>query len=133
MATPRDPDEHRDEDIAVHIFTVSAAMVGVCLTVIGIIRIVKALHGIDTVSDGIVALDALAFLASCLTAYVALRTRTANRMLRVERVADYIFLAALSLRAVTCALIARVLLQTPWDASRRPRPPSDRGRAGFVL
>ena len=110
MATSCDPGERRDENIAVHIFTVSAAMVGVCLTVIGIIRVVKALHGIDTVTDGVVALDALAFLASCLTAYAALRTRTAARMLRVERVADYIFLAALSLMAMTCTLIACALL-----------------------
>jgi len=110
MAAPCDPGERRDEDIAVHIFTASAAMVGVCLTVMGIIRIVKALRGIGPVADGLIAIDALAFLASCLTAYVALRTRVAPRMLRVERVADYIFLAALSLMALTCTLIACALL-----------------------
>ena len=93
-----------------HIFTTSAAMVGVCLTVMGIIRIVKALHGIGTVADGLIAVDALAFLASCLTAYAALRTRTAARLPRVERVADYVFLAALSLMAITCTLIACALL-----------------------
>ena len=85
-------------------------LVGVCLTVMGIIRVVKALHGIDTLTDGLVAVDALTFLASCLTAYVALRTRTAAKLLRVERVADHIFLAALSLMAVTRALIACAVL-----------------------
>jgi len=30
-------DKHLEEDICIHIFTVSSAMVGVCLTVIGLI------------------------------------------------------------------------------------------------
>jgi hypothetical protein len=34
------PDNHLEEDISIHIFTVSSAMVGVCLTVIGLIRVV---------------------------------------------------------------------------------------------
>ena len=32
-----------EEDICIHIFTVSSAMVGVCLTVIGLIRVVITL------------------------------------------------------------------------------------------
>jgi len=32
-----------EEDICIHVFTVSSAMVGVCLTVIGLIRVVITL------------------------------------------------------------------------------------------
>ena len=37
-----------EEDICIHIFTVSAAIVGVCLTVIGVIRVVITLGKADT-------------------------------------------------------------------------------------
>jgi hypothetical protein len=50
-------------DICIHIFTVSSAMVGVCLTVIGLIRVVITLGNADTLADDLLALDALLFLA----------------------------------------------------------------------
>ena len=53
-----------EEDICVHIFTVSAAMVGVCLTVIGLIRIVITLQKTNTLADDLLAGDALLFLTS---------------------------------------------------------------------
>ena len=40
-----------EEDICIHIFTVSSAMVGVCLTVIGLIRVVITLGKADTLAD----------------------------------------------------------------------------------
>jgi hypothetical protein len=36
----QDLKKYLEEDVCVHIFTVSAAMVGVCLTVIGLIRVI---------------------------------------------------------------------------------------------
>jgi hypothetical protein len=39
------------EEICIHIFTVSSAMVGVCLTVIGLIRVVITLGKADTWAD----------------------------------------------------------------------------------
>jgi len=43
-------DQKLEEDISIHIFTVSAGMVGVCLTVIGLLRVVIALRKADTVA-----------------------------------------------------------------------------------
>ena len=65
-----------EEDICIHIFTVSAAMVGVCLTVIGVIRVVITLGKADTLADDLLASDALLFLTSCLLSYGALRARS---------------------------------------------------------
>jgi hypothetical protein len=97
------PDEkaNLEEDICVNIFSVSAAMVGVCLTVIGLIHIRKA----DTLADDLLAGDSVLFLSACLLSYWALRTRSARRMHRVERVADGIFLTALLLMVVICVFI----------------------------
>src|SRR5207248_4850434 len=60
-----------EEDICIHIFTVSSAMVGVCLTVIGLIRVVITLGKADTLADDFLASDALLFLTSCLLSYAA--------------------------------------------------------------
>ena len=108
------PDESQklrlDEDVAVHIFSVSAAMVGVCLTVIGLFRITNKLQNLGSIGDELLSLDAAVFLFSCITAYLALRSRRANRRTTLERIADVAFLAALSLMAVVCSLIAYELI-----------------------
>jgi len=98
-----------EEDLCIHIFTVSAAMVGVCLTVIGLIRIVITLQNVDTLADDLLAGDALLYLTSCILSYSALRTRKVRRMHRVERVADGIFLLAMVLMVAICLFITYAL------------------------
>src|SRR6266404_8931077 len=90
-----DSNSHLEQDICIHIFTVSSAMVGVCLTVIGLIRVVITLGKADTLADDCLAVDALLFLASCLLSYCALRSRGLGRMHRIERIADGIFILAM--------------------------------------
>ena len=94
-----------EEDISIHIFTVSAGMVGVCLTVIGLLRVVITLRKADTLADNLLALDSFLFLIACFSSYWALRTRSVQRMHRVERFADVVFLLALVLMAVICAFV----------------------------
>ena len=94
-----------EEDISIHIFTVSSAMVGVCLTVIGLIRVVITFGKADTLADDLLAADALLFLASCLLSYAALRARSVRRMHRIERAADSIFIAAMVVVTVICSFI----------------------------
>ncbi len=108
---PPKPDKKTlEDDISIHIFTASAALVGVCLTVIGLIRVVVATINVDTIADNLLAVDALLFLASCLLAYWALRTRRVQRMYRVERCADAIFIAGLLLMTAVCTIIAYALI-----------------------
>ncbi len=101
----RDPNSHLEQDICIHIFTVSSAMVGVCLTVIGLIRVVITLGSADTLADDLLAVDALLFLLSCLLSYWALRSRGLRRMHRLEKIADAIFIIAMIGMVVVCALI----------------------------
>jgi len=100
-----DPITPLEKDVCVHIFTVSAAMVGVCLTVIGLIRVVITLRKVDTIADDFLALDAVLFLVSCLSSYWALRTRNIRRIHRLEHFADSIFILALLLMAGLCVFI----------------------------
>src|SRR4030095_14009065 len=74
----RDPSTHLEKDICIHIFTVSSAMVGVCLTVIGLVRVVITLGTADTLADDFLAGDALLFLISCLLSYRCIRARCAG-------------------------------------------------------
>src|SRR6266850_8090301 len=98
-------DTRLEEDICIHIFTVSSAMVGVCLTVIGLIRVVITLGKADTLADDLLAGDALLFLISCLLSYWALRSRGLRRMHRLEKIADGIFILAMIGMVVVCTLI----------------------------
>lgn len=96
----------RDIDLSVHILSVSAALVGVCLTVIGLLQVVERLRDSNTPLDNILAGDALLFLVSGILAYGSLRSRGAARRRLLERVADGCFLCALILMAGVAAAIA---------------------------
>ncbi len=80
-------------------------MVGVCLTVIGLIRVVITLRKTDTFADDLLAIDALLFLVACLASYWALRTRSVDKNTRVERFADAVFVLALILMAGVCLFV----------------------------
>jgi hypothetical protein len=101
----QDRNSHLEQDICIHIFTVSSAMVGVCLTVIGLIRVVITLGSADTLADDLLAADALLFLISCLLSYWALRSRGLRRMHRLEKFADATFIIAMIGMVAVCALI----------------------------
>ena len=104
-------DNHALEaDLCIHIFTASAALVGVCLTVIGSIRIVVTTTKVGTIADDLLAADATLFMVSCLLSYWALRSRSIHRMHRIEHVADAIFLVGLLLMTVVCAVITWAVL-----------------------
>lgn len=92
-----------EESICIHIFSGSATMLGVCLTVIGILRLVSQLSKVNTLGDDLLAVAALGFLCSAFFSYVALRSR--QRRHRIERMADAVFLGSLCLMAVVCGLI----------------------------
>src|SRR6266480_4316080 len=96
---------HLEEDICIHIFTVSSARVGVCLTVIGLIRVVITLGKADTLADDFLASDALLFLTSCLLSYAALRARSFRRRHLIERTADVVFMTAMVVMTVICGFI----------------------------
>ena len=95
-----------ETQISIHIFSVSATLVGVCLTVIGIFRAIGELKSFSSLGDNILAFDALVFLASCIFSYSSLRASDKRRGRALERVADVLFIFGLSLMAVVCSIIA---------------------------
>lgn len=101
-------------------------MVGVCLTVIGLIRVIITLGSAETLADDFLAADALLFLTSSLLSYWALRSRGLRRMHRLEKVADGIFIIAMIGMVVVCALITYTI-----SVPARPYHGQQVGRDGF--
>ena len=95
-----------EEDLCIHIFGVSAGMVGVCVTVIGLLRVAFSLNRVNTLADDLLAGDALLFLFACIASYWALRTRSKQRMHQVEHVADLLFLVGLAVMVSVCLLLS---------------------------
>jgi hypothetical protein len=94
-----------EKDISVHILTTSATMVGVCLTVIGLLKLILQPKTVATWADDLLFIDALLFLLTCVVAYWALRMRSMRRRHRAEKLADMLFLIALTLMTIVCALV----------------------------
>lgn len=99
-----------EDDICVHIFTASATLVGVCLTVIGIFRISEKLRMVSFLGDDLLSLDAAIFMVSNVLSYVALRARLKTKRRQYERFADALFLLGLGLMVVVCSLITYELV-----------------------
>lgn len=110
MTTPNDadrtPSPSAPRELSESIFSVSAGMVGVCITVIGLFRIVSRSTHVDSVADNLLSIDALVFLTSCFAAYLGLRARSAAHRSFFERTADYVFLTGLTVLSVVGVLIA---------------------------
>lgn len=101
-----DENNSNSTQISIHIFSVSATLVGVCLTVIGIFRAIGELKNFSSLGDNILAINALIFLASCIFAYSSLRSHDEIKRHKLERIADILFIFGLSLMAIVCAIIA---------------------------
>ncbi len=94
------PDSKENREIASHIFNGSITMIGICITVIALFRIMKI--NLQTYADEILAIDTVVFIASSLFSYSALRKKDNARM---ERVADYLFYTGMFVMLVVGGLI----------------------------
>jgi len=89
---------------------VSAGLVGVCLTVVGLFRLFRRVGEVASIADNLIAMNAIVFLFSCLFAYLALRSTSEIAWRRLERFADGLFLFGLSAMVLISALVAYELI-----------------------
>ena len=76
-----------------HILPTSGAMLGVCMTVISIVKLTQTNRGIAYCVDDLLALDALIFLASSIFSYLSIRSN--SKKVYFEDIADKFFMLAL--------------------------------------
>lgn len=92
-------------DLTIHIFSVSATLVGVCLTVIGLFHISKRISHIQTYGQEFLAVNASIFLLSCILAYFALIKRKYTKQRLLEKSAERVFFMGLFFMVIICGLI----------------------------
>jgi hypothetical protein len=98
--------EAREHDLTMHVFAVSSGMVGVCLTAIGLLRLVAAQTQAQTIGDDLLAINAILFATCAFLAFWSFKTgKTATRR-RLRLFVDIFFLIALASTGAICALIA---------------------------
>lgn len=98
--------EDRAHSLTMHVFTVSAGMVGVCLTGIGLLRLMVVQTKVQTLGDDLLAVNAILFVICSLLAFGSLKTSLPHTRRRLRFVADVFFLAGLAGMGVICAVIA---------------------------
>ena len=100
------PARTRSEGLASHILPVSATMIGVCATLIGLVKLAEAKLGPSHV-DEYAALTAVIFLASALASYLSIRFSDRVRLSgRIEQIADLVFLVGLVAITLVATLFA---------------------------
>ena len=97
--------EKQEENISAHIFSVSAGMVGVCLTVISLINVGSGIRNVSTLGDDLTAADALVFILSCYLSYRAMKTQDRRKRLSLEKATDRLFLFGLALMVAVCFFV----------------------------
>lgn len=101
--------EEIETSISVDVFSVSAAMVGVCLTVIQLIQMNPEQKG-NTVVDEILAFDAIVFMGACVVSFLALKSKRRSRVKKIlENISDGSFLLAISTMVVAITLVVYTL------------------------
>jgi len=97
-----------DERFYTHLLTVlsvSSGMVGVCLTAIGLIGIIKSLNKVEMLVDDMLAIGTMMFMVTSLLSFFAMRTRLSQTWRGITHTIDIIFCLALVLVAVATAVL----------------------------
>lgn len=106
-----DTNSERRNNVSAHILPVSATMVGACLTVISLVRVIQVNASLTSILDDIVAVDSALFLAAAILSYASLRSSAAGWSL--ERYADLIFLLGLVLMVIVSFMLALEVGEAP--------------------
>ena len=88
------------------VFSISAAMVGVCLTAIGILRLVVAQTRVQTLGDDLLAIDAVLFVVCAFVSFWSFKTRHPGIRQKLRLLVDGLFMLALVLMVSICGVIA---------------------------
>ena len=104
------PPDRREHELTMHVFAVSAGMVGVCLTAIGILRLIASQTSVQSVGDDLLAIDALVFVLCVCLAFWSFKTRHHRTRQRLRVFVDSLFLFGLAGMGGICAIIAYAIV-----------------------
>lgn len=81
-------------------------MVGLCLTLLGLTRLMEGLKNISTLADELLAANAVFFLVAGLLSYFALKQNRERRRKNLGQAADVVFSLGIFCLAAICCVIA---------------------------
>jgi hypothetical protein len=102
-----DPTVNRNQTVSLHVLPTAATMIGVCMTVITIVKLAPP-GPLRHFTDKLLGVDGTLFLVSVTLSYASLRS--VRHALHLERLADYAFLAALAMMSIVGFIVAFEML-----------------------
>jgi hypothetical protein len=103
-----------DEQVYAHLLTllsVSAAMVGVCLTAISLVTVIEAFKNVEAVVDDLLAVATLDFSLVTLLSFLGIRTRIRWAWPRFMLVLDVTFCMGIGLMVVASLLLTFIVIK----------------------
>jgi hypothetical protein len=91
MATTQQSDDDRNYTHLLTLLSVSAAMVGVCLTAVGLVNVIEALTKWEDMVDDLLSVGSLIFSIVTLLSFFGIRTRIRKSWPRYVLVLDVLF------------------------------------------
>jgi len=102
-----------DERLYTHLLTllsVSAAMVGVCLTAIGLVSVIEAINEVEHVVDDLLAAATIAFSVVTLLSFLGIRTRIRRTWPRYMLVLDILFCIGIATMVLATMLLTFLVI-----------------------
>ena len=108
------PDEHileeREHNLTINVFAISTTMVGVCLTAIGIIRLITSQTRIETLGDEMLAADAMIFMVCSFLSFWSFKTKSPRLCHILRLIIDGTFIIGLTVMVIICSIIAYTII-----------------------
>ena len=98
------------DNVCTQVLSQSSLKVGMCLTLLGLIRVIEGVKNVSSFVDELLALNAVLFLVSGHYSYIALKETDGSKKLLLGKKGDRLFTASVCLLAVICAILTFELL-----------------------
>jgi hypothetical protein len=92
------------------LLSVSAAMVGVCLTAIGLVSVIEAINKVEHVVEDMLAIASIIFSVVTLLSFLGIRTRIRRMWPRYLLVLDVVFCFGIATMVVASMLLTFLVI-----------------------
>jgi hypothetical protein len=110
MAENSQLDDDRSHTHSLTLLSVSAAMVGVCLTAISLVSVIEVLDKFETFVDDMLAVGALLFSVVTLLSFLGVRMRIHRSWKRYTLLLDVLFSFGILTMVAACLLLTWVVI-----------------------
>jgi hypothetical protein len=110
MAEMKSDDDERIYSHLLTLLSVSAAMVGVCMTAIGLVSVIEALNKVEAVVDDMLAIGTLIFSFVTLLSFLGIRTQIRRAWRGYMLVLDIVFCLGIATMVITSMLLTFLVI-----------------------